>query len=99
MQPIDVVNYIILLISEFFRFAGMAVLGLGLGWLIVDLFRKITAWQGQISLFLGLAGLIIGLSVFTGIGAMGAFAIGLGVAIFLWGMPRKPKEEKKKSDK
>jgi hypothetical protein len=30
---------------------------------------------------------------------MGAFAIGLGVAIFLWGMPRKPKEEKKKSDK
>jgi hypothetical protein len=33
------------------------------------------------------------LTVFTGWGAVGAFGIGLGVAIFVWGMPRKAKAE------
>jgi len=43
--------------------------------------------------FLGLAGLVIAMAVFLAPGALGAFGIGLGVAIFIWGMPKKKKEE------
>ncbi len=71
----------------------MVVLGLGFGWIALDLLKKIEAWQGQVAIFLGLAGLVIGLAVFTGPGALGAFAIGVGVAIFMWGMPKKGKME------
>jgi NhaP-type Na+/H+ or K+/H+ antiporter len=94
MPPI--VDTILILFSQLFRFLGMAVLGLGIGWLALDLLKKIQIWQGQVSIFLGLAGLIIAMTVFTGWGALGAFCIGFGVAIFLWGMPKKEKKEEEK---
>ena len=93
MTALEVINYILILLSQLFRFIGMAVLGLGIGWLVLDLFKKIQVWQGQVAIFLGLAGLIIAMSVFTGWGAMGAFAIGVGAAILMWGMPKKEKKE------
>ena len=94
MPPI--VNEILILFSQIFRFLGLAVLGLGLGWLVVDLLKKMEAWQGQVAIFLGFAGLIIALTVFSGWGALCAFAIGAGVAILLWGMPKKVKKEDEK---
>jgi NhaP-type Na+/H+ and K+/H+ antiporter len=75
----------------------MVVLGLGIGWIVLDLLKKIEVWQGQVAIFLGLAGLIICLVVFTGAGAIGAFAIGVGVAIFMWGMLKKEKKEEEKN--
>jgi hypothetical protein len=97
MTPFEIVNMILILLSQFFRFVGMAVLGLGIGWLALDLLKKILVWQGQIVIFLGLAGLIIAMVVFTGWGALGAFALGVGVSILMWGMPKKPKKEEEKS--
>jgi hypothetical protein len=97
MTALEIINMILVFLSQFFRFVGMAILGLGIGWLSLDLLKKVPVWQGQIAVFLGLAGLIIAMTVFTGWGAQGAFAIGVGVAIFLWGMPRKPKHEEEKS--
>jgi len=94
MPPI--VKEIIILISQLVRILGLAVLGLGIGWLSLDLLKKVQVWQGQVVIFLGLAGLIIAMTVFTGWGALGAFAIGLGVAFFMWGMPRKEKKEEEK---
>jgi ABC-type phosphate transport system permease subunit len=91
------VTDIIVLLGQLVRLLGLVVLGLGIGWIVLDLFKKIEAWQGQVAIFLGLAGLIIGLAVFTGAGAMGAFAIGVGVAIFMWGMPKKEKTVDEKS--
>ena len=96
MSALEIVNMILVLLSQFFRFVGMAILGLGIGWLALDLLKKIQVWQGQIAVFLGLAGLIIAMTVFTGWGAMGAFSIGLGGAIFMWGMPKKEKKEQEK---
>jgi NhaP-type Na+/H+ and K+/H+ antiporter len=96
MTPLEIINMILILLSQFFRFVGMAVLGLGIGWLVLDLLKKMQVWQGQIAVFIGLAGLIIAMAVFTGWGALGAFAIGVGVAILLWGMPKKPKKEEEK---
>jgi NhaP-type Na+/H+ or K+/H+ antiporter len=88
---------IIILLGQLLRLLGMAVLGLGIGWIALDLLKKIQAWQGQVAIFLGVAGLIIGLAVFTGAGALGAFAAGVGVAILMWGMPKKEKKEEEKS--
>jgi NhaP-type Na+/H+ or K+/H+ antiporter len=92
-----IVYDIIILLSQLIRLLGMAVLGLGIGWLALDLLKKIQIWQGQVAIFLGLAGLIIAMTVFTGWGALGAFAIGVGVAILVWGMPKKQKKEEETS--
>jgi NhaP-type Na+/H+ and K+/H+ antiporter len=95
MPPI--VNQLLILFSQLLRFLGLAVLGLGIGWLALDLLKKIQVWQGQVAIFLGLAGLIIAMTVFTGWGALGAFAIGVGVAILMWGLPKKEKKEEEKT--
>ena len=88
---------ILIILSQILRIIGLAALGLALGWLALDLLRKAQVWYMEAVIFLGLLGLIIAMVVFTGWGALGAFAIGLAVAIFLWGFPRKPKvvEEEK----
>ena len=95
MPPI--VYEIFNLLASLLRLLGMAVLGLGLGWLSLDLLRKTQVWQLQGTIFLGLLGLLIAMFVFIGWGAQGAFALGVGVAIFLWGMPKKQKKEEEKS--
>jgi len=87
---------IIDLLAAILRLIGMVVLGLGIGWLAIDLLKKMQVWQVQVAVFLGLAGLIIAIAVYTGMGAQGAFAIGVGVAILLWGMPKKQKKEEEK---
>jgi len=84
---------IINLLAAILRLIGMAVLGLGIGWLALDLLKKIQVWQGQVAILLGLAGLIIAMAVFQSAGALGMFTIGVGAAIFLWGMPKKEKKE------
>jgi hypothetical protein len=50
-------------------------------------------WQAKVAIFLGLAGLIIAMTIYSGWGAQGAFFIGVGVTILLWGIPRKEKKE------
>ena len=84
---------IIGLFASLIRFLGMAVFGLGMGWLALDLLKKLEPWQAQVIVFLGLAGLTIAMAVFTTMGALGAFVAGIGVAILIWGMPKKKKEE------
>ncbi len=93
----SIVYEIFNLLASILRLIGMAVLGLGIGWLSLDLLRKAEAWQFQGTIFLGLIGMLIATFVFIGWGAHGAFALGVGVAIFLWGMPKKPKKEDEKS--
>jgi hypothetical protein len=77
------------------RIIGMAALGVGFGWLALDLLHKAEGWPMQAVAFLGLAGLTIAMVVFLGWGALGAFGIGLAAAIFVWGMPKKVKTEEK----
>jgi hypothetical protein len=91
----SIVYDIIDLLASLIRFLGFAVFGVGFGWLALDLLKKTTFWQVQLAVFLGLAGLLIAMTVYTNWGAVGALAAGIGVAILLWGMPKKPKEEKK----
>jgi hypothetical protein len=85
----DIIN----LIAALLRLLGVAALGLGIGYLAMDLFHKAQDWRMQAIVFLGLAGLAIAMAVFLAPGALGAFGIGFGVAIFIWGIPKKKKEE------
>ena len=89
----SVVYEVISVLGSILRLLGMAAIGVGIGWLALDLLKKAGVWQMQAVVFLGLLGFIIAMTVFLGWGALGAFAIGLAVAIFLWGMPRKAKVE------
>jgi hypothetical protein len=91
MPPI--VYEIINQIASLIRLLGMAAVGVGIGYLAMDLLRKAEGWPLQAVGFLGLAGLVIAMAVFLSPGALGAFGIGLGAAVFVWGMPRKKKED------
>jgi hypothetical protein len=88
-----IVYEIIDVLAALLRLLGVAALGVGIGYLAVDLLRKADGWPMQAVGFLGLAGVVIAMVVFLAPGALGAFGIGLGVAIFLWGIPKKKKEE------
>ncbi len=96
MDTLTTLNVILVFLSQLLRMIGMAAIGLALGWLVLDLLRKARTWYMEAILFLGLLGFVIAMVVFTGWGALGAFGIGLAVAIFLWGMPRKAKVEEEK---
>ena len=88
-------NITLELLASLVRFLGFAVFGLGIGYLAVDLLRK-SQWPLQMAVFLGLSGLAIALTVYTDPGALGAFTLGAGVAVLIWGLPKKPKEEEAK---
>jgi membrane-bound ClpP family serine protease len=83
------------IIGSLIRLAGMLLAGLGFGWLVLEFFRKgQQAWQLQIAIFLGVAGLLIMMVHWSFPAALGGFGIGFGLAMLLWGLPKKPKEEK-----
>jgi len=85
----DIIN----LIAALIRLLGVAALGVAIGYLAVDMLHKAQTWPLQVAFFLGLAGLVIAMVVFLAPGALGAFGLGFGAAIFIWAMPRKKKEE------
>jgi len=92
----QIVIDIITLIGSIIRLLGTAALGAAIGYLAVDLFHKAETWPLQAALFLGLAGLVIAMVVFLSSAALGGFGLGFGVAIFIWGMPKKQKDEEPK---
>jgi hypothetical protein len=92
----NLVYEIVDILASFVRMLGLAVFGLGFAWLALDLLKKTQLWQVQIAVFLGLAGLLIAVAVFTGWGALGGFAIGAGAAILVWGLPKKEKKDETK---
>jgi hypothetical protein len=68
--------------------------GLGMGWLLLEFFRKgQQAWQLQIALFLGFVCLVIAAARILTPAALGGFGIGVAVAVFVWGLPKKKKAE------
>jgi len=96
MHMPNIVYELIELLASLLRFIGLAIFGLGFGWLAIDLLKKSSLWQVQIAAFLGLAGVLIAMAVFTAWGALGAFAAGAGLAILIWGMPKKEKKDETK---
>ncbi len=89
----SVVYEIIDLFASIIRFFGAGVFGVAIGWLTIDLLKKAKDWPLQAIVFTVLAGLMIAMAVYLSWGALGAFGIGTGVAIIIWGIPRKKKNE------
>ncbi|MEJ5240766.1 MAG: hypothetical protein WHS87_06185 [Anaerolineales bacterium] len=75
------------------RFSGLIVFGLAAGWLSLDAYRKGT-WQLQVAAVLGFFALTAIFVRFATAGALGAFALGSGVAVLFWGLRRHKEEEK-----
>lgn len=90
----EIVNQIFEFLGYLLSALGFLVFGLGAGWFTLDGFRK-GVWQVQIALALGFFGLLIALAYFTTPGSAGAFALGAGIAFFMWGMPKKGEEKEK----
>lgn len=90
-----IASTIFVVLSQIVRFLGLVLFGLAFGWLVLDTLKKTTLWQVQIALFAILAGLVIAIAVFSGVGALGGLTLGLGIAVLVWGLPKKEKKEKK----
>jgi hypothetical protein len=90
-------DLVIEILGSLLRLLGMLAFGLGAGWFLLEFFRKAQqAWQLQIAIFLGFVGLAIAAVFFLTPAALGAFGISFGVAMLVWGLPKKKKEEEKK---
>lgn len=85
MDFIDVLN----LLGYLLRAVGALVFGLGAGWLTVQAFRwEGKSWQLAVAAFLGLlaAFVLVGRWVEGGGGTLGAFGLGAGAALLIWGL-------------
>jgi ABC-type enterochelin transport system permease subunit len=79
---------IIYILVALTKLVGTLALGLGIGWLALDVFRKGQhSWQFQVAFFLGLIALLVAFLLYSHLG-LGGFGIGMGLAILLWGLPK-----------
>ena len=80
------------ILASLIRLVGMAALGIGATWLTLEFFRNAKQeWQLQIALFLGFLGIGIAMARFLSPASLGAYGIGVGLAILFWGLPKKNK--------
>ena len=95
-QIMPYLNYGVYILVALVKFAGMLFLGLTLGWLTLDVFRKGQhPWQLQVAFFLGIIALLVAFLLESHLG-LGGFGIGVGVAMFRWagwGRSDKPKSK------
>jgi amino acid permease len=88
------VQLVLDILGALVRFVGLLAFGVGMGWLVLEFFRKgQQAWQLQIAIFLGFVVLVIAAASTLAPAALGGFGIGLAVAFFIWGFPKKKKNE------
>lgn len=74
-------------------FFSMFVFGVGLGWLMLDAYKNSDKpWQTQLTFLAGFFAFLIALAFYVHV-ALAGFGFGFGLAIFMWGLPKKPKTE------
>lgn len=85
---------LLILLGAALRALGSLVFGVGIGWLMLKLVKEAgKTWQLVAAIWLGLLGTFL---VITGWGpsstTAGAFGLGAGAAILIWGLAIKPKK-------
>ncbi len=90
----DIFLPLALMVGILLRTLGMLVFGVGAGWFTLTAVKMSDAWQLSIAIYLGFFGLVGALTRFMGAspGGLGAFVLGAGAALLLFGL-RKPSEE------
>jgi hypothetical protein len=93
LDVLDIIGYVL-------RFLGALVFGLGIGWLTIRIVKQeMLAWQVTVAMYLGLLAAFALLGHWVGGGTtLGAFGLGAGAGLLIWGLiqPRpKEKEEEK----
>lgn len=89
----DEFSQLIGLFGSALRIAGMLVFGLASGWFTLYAFKQPERrWQLQIAVFLGFFGFVTMIAKFTSAGAIGAFALGAGIAFLAWGYSKSKDE-------
>jgi hypothetical protein len=89
LDVFDIIGYVL-------RFLGALVFGLGMGWFTIRMVKQeMVAWQLTVAMYLGLLAAFVLLGHWVGGGAtLGAFGLGAGGGLLVWGMFRpKPKVE------
>lgn len=88
METIQIIVNIIAGLGKFF---GMFIFGLGICWLLLDAYKKSEkSWQIQVTFLAGFFAFLIATAMYTDVSLAG-LGFGFGLAIFMWGMPKKPK--------
>lgn len=82
------------LLGALLRGLGSLVFGVGIGWLVLKIVKEAgKTWQLVAATLLGLLGTFL---VLAGWGpsstTVGAFGLGVGAAILIWGLAIKPKK-------
>ena len=92
-QFTQILNIIAYVLVSIFKFAGTLVFGLGLGWFALDAYKKgMQVWQTQVAFWVVLGSVLIASLRYSHL-ALAGLCLGLGIAVFLWGMPRKKKDQ------
>jgi hypothetical protein len=90
----DLIYEVLDLLGYLLRALGSLVFGLGVGWLVLKIIKDVEkSWPLALASMLGLLGAFV---VIAGWGpsstTLGAFGLGAGAAILIWGVFIKPKE-------
>ena len=88
---------IFILFGTLFRALGSLVFGVGVGWLVLKVVKEAgKTWQLIAAVVLGLLGTFLVLAGWSpGSTTVGAFGLGAGAAILIWGLAIQPKPKKK----
>ena len=94
----DTWNPLLEILGSLIRPLGGLVFGVVIGWLTASTFLDAAKeWQLKIAIFLGLLGAFVTMTIHTGVGTTGFFALGAGVAaIFLGVRQNQPAKKKEK---
>jgi len=94
LDVFDIIGYVL-------RFLGALVFGLSMGWLTIRMVKQeALAWQLAVAMYLGLLAAFVLLGHWVGGGAtLGAFGIGVGAGLLVWGLVQPKPKDKEDGDK
>ena len=90
MGIVNIVGYILV---GLLKLAGTFLFGLGLGKIALDAYKKgPQPWQTQVAYAVVLGAVLIASLRFAHI-VLAGLCLGMGIAVLIWGLPKKKKDE------
>ena len=81
------IDQVLTLLGVIFRPLGFLIFGFGAGWLATRPFLEEQKWwQLEALTLIAFFGCLVTLSIYSGAGSVGAFALGAGIAVIVFGV-------------